>query len=151
MKLVILLFLFFIHFSKSQELKVSHITEIAKHEFAELDHVMVSKLGFERIKDVEDINQKVYSSDSNDAEKLVVITVIKHPKNCSNVLSIVNRSADSVAKLKEELPTQGYRYIGKKKMSKEILVSQFRKENMMVSVTDHVTAIGAYQILLTCR
>lgn len=148
MKLFILLLLFFIHFSKSQELKMSHMTEIAKHEFAELDQVLVSKLGFERI---EDINQKVYSNDSDDIDKLVVITVIKAPESCSNVISIVNRSAESIAKLKEELPTEGYQYIGKKKMSEEILISQFKKDNVIVSVTDHVTAIGTYHILLICK
>jgi hypothetical protein len=127
------------------------MTEIAQHDFTELDKVMIYKHGFKRVEDIEDINQKVYTNDSDDMHKMVVITVIKNPYSCSNVLSIVNGSAAHITKLKEELPTEGYQYIGKKKMSEEILVSQFKKENMTVSITDHVTGTGAYQILLTCR
>jgi len=151
MKFFLLIFLFFFNLNKSQELKASHMTEIAQHDFTDLDKVMISKHGFKRVEDIEDANQRVYTNDSDDTRKMVVITVIKNPESCSNVLSIVNGSAAHVTKLKEELPTEGYQYIGKKKMSEEILVSQFKKENMTVSITDHVTEAGAYQILLTCR
>lgn len=151
MKFFLLIFLFFFNLNNSQELKASHMTEIAQHDFTELDKVMISKHGFKRVEDIEDVNQRVYTNDSDDTRKMVVITVIKNPKSCSNVLSIVNGSAAHVTKLKEELPAEGYQYIGKKKMSEEIMVSQFKKENMTVSVTDHVTGTGAYQILLTCR
>jgi len=151
MKFFLFTFLLFFNLNQSQELKASHMTEIAQHDFTELDKVMIYKHGFKRVEDIEDINQKVYTNDSDDMRKMVVITVIKNPDSCSNVLSIVNGSAAHITKLKEELPTEGYQYIGKKKMSEEILVSQFKKENMTVSITDHVTGTGAYQILLTCR
>ncbi|MDF2931574.1 MAG: hypothetical protein K0R36_905 [Chryseobacterium sp.] len=151
MKFFLFTFLLFFNLNQSQELKASHMTEIAQHDFTELDKVMIYKHGFKRVEDIEDINQKVYTNDSDDMRKMLVITVIKNPDSCSNVLSIVNGSAAHITKLKEELPTEGYQYIGKKKMSEEILVSQFKKENMTVSITDHVTGTGAYQILLTCR
>ncbi|MCY0969218.1 hypothetical protein [Chryseobacterium wangxinyae] len=151
MKLLLLNFLLFFNLYYAQELNASHMTEIAQHEFADLDGIMISRFGFKRVEDIEDVNQKVYTNDNDNTEKLMVITVIKNPKACSNILSIVNGSAARITRLKEELPKEGYQYAGKKKMSEDILVSQFTKENMTVSVTDHVTGIGAYQILLTCR
>ena len=62
---------------------------------------MVSKYGFKRMLDIEEVNQKVYTNDSNEIDKLIVIIVIKNHKNCYNILSIVMGSADSIAELKK--------------------------------------------------
>ncbi|MFP3594459.1 hypothetical protein [Chryseobacterium sp. SIMBA_038] len=104
------------------------MTEIAKHDFTELDKVMISKHGFKRVEDIEDTNQKVYTNDSNDTRQLVVVTVIKNAESCSNVLSIVNGSAAHVTKLKEELPTEGYQLSEKRKCLKRSWFLSLKKK-----------------------
>ena len=153
MKVILFFLIFFIHTNKAQTkyLNVSHLKEIADYEFSALDFLMISKHGFTRTRDIEDFNQRVYTNNSDDPENLMVITIIKNPKSCSNILSIVNGSASHIGQLKQELPFSGFQYSGRKKMSEEVIVSQFISEKNTVSITDHVTETGAYQILLLCK
>lgn len=151
MKFFLLFFLFFFSIANAQDLNASQLNAIAEHDFSDLDEIMVSRYGFHRVKAGEEHNQKIYTNNSNEAGNLMVITIIKNEKTCSNVLSIVNASTHSIIKLRNDLSLKGYRYKGKMQMSEEIVVSQFHRDNFTVSVTDKVTGTGAYQVLLTCK
>jgi hypothetical protein len=151
MKYFVLIFTLVINFSYSQILNADQIQKISKVEFEHLDHLIVNEYLFKRMPDIEDENQRVYTNDSNMLDELIVITAIKNPKGCGNILSIVDRSSENVLKLREQLPLEGFVYRGKKRMSDEILVSQFAKEKITISMTDDVTSTGAHQIILVCK
>jgi hypothetical protein len=151
MKYLILVFTLLFNCSTAQVLNAVHIHQIGQYKFDDLDDLMVNKHQFKRIKDVEDNNQRVYTNDSEQLDQLLVITVIRDLKGCTNVLSIVDKSAANVFRLKNDLPKEGFEYLGKKKMSEELIVSQFIKGKVSVLISDTVTSTGAYQILLMCR
>lgn len=152
MRFLLLVFLLLFSTGKSQELNASRILETAKHEFENLDQVMVSKYGFERVHDIEETDQKVYTNSSSEAGKLMVVTVIRNSAGCSNVISIVDGSAVRIERLKKDLPALGYIYSGRKKMPDGgITVSQYVRENTTISITDQVTGTGAYQVVLACK
>ena len=151
---IILFFLIFFFYPNSAQTKylgVPHLKEMAEYEFSALDLLMISKHGFTRIRDIEDFNQRVYTNHTDDPKDLVVVTIIRNEQSCSNILSIVNNSASDIARLKEELPLSGFWYNGRKQMSEKLIVSQFASEKNTISITDHVTETGAYQILLLCK
>lgn len=137
--------------SNAQILDAIQINQIGQYEFDNLDNLMTSKHKFMRVKDIEDENQKVYTNDSDYLDQLIVVTVFRNPRGCSNVLSIVDKSAANVYQLKNDLPQEGFIYLGKKKMSEELIVSQFSKGKVHVLISDTITASGAYQILFMCR
>ncbi|WP_027386465.1 hypothetical protein [Chryseobacterium gregarium] len=152
MRFFLLGFLLFFSLGMSQELYVFRIPEIAKHKFEDLDQIMVSQYGFERVPDIEEPDQRVYKNKSDEAGDLMVITVIRNAESCSNAVSIVDGSAARTAKLRNELPALGYRYAGKKKMPDSgVPVSLFVGEHTTVSITDRITGTGAYQVVLTCK
>lgn len=136
MKYLSFIFILFFSLGYCQKLKAVHFDDISKYEFEELDRLMVEQHGFLRMDDIEHEHQRVYTNNSDQLDQLIVITVIKDPKSCSHVLSIVDRSESSVMRLKEELPNAGYHYQGEKKMSEEILVSHFTKGRKAVLITD---------------
>jgi hypothetical protein len=150
MRYLALIFTFFSCCSNAQILDAIQINEIGQHEFDVLDDLMVSKHKFVRVKDIEDENQKVYTNNSDHLEQLMVVTVFRNSNGCSNVLSIVDNSEENVDQLKDDLPQEGFVYHGKKKMSEELIVSQFSKGKLHVLISDTITASGAYQILLMC-
>lgn len=152
MNFFLLGFLLFFCIGKCQEINALRIIGIAKHEFEDLDQIMVSQYGFERVHDIEETDQKVYTNNSNEPDKLMVVTVIRNGSGCSNVVSIVDGSASRVAGLRNDLSAVGYVYAGRKKMpGSSVTVSRFVRENITVSITDHVTGTGAYQVVLICK
>jgi len=150
-KFLMLYLLLFFALCQSQNLQGVHLEEIANHNMEKLDNVMIQKFGFTRVKEIEDLNQRVYSNNSDKKENLLVITVIKKEGSCSNILSIVNSSFDNMQRLRAELPTIGYVYAGKKRLSSSIILSQYVKDRIIIALSDEVTATGAYQILLVCN
>jgi len=152
MRFLLLVFLLLFSTGKSQELNASRILETTKHEFENLDQVMVSEYGFERVHDIEETDQKVYTNNSSEAGKLMVVTMIRNSTGCSNVISIVDGSPARIEGLKKDLPALGYIYSGRKKMPDGgITVSQYVRENTTISITDQVTGTGAYQVVLACK
>lgn len=152
MKFFMLAFLLFFSIGMSQELHAFQIIRIATQEFGDLDEMMVSQYGFERVRDIEEPDQRVYKNNSDEAGELMVITVIRNAKSCSNAVSIVDGSAVRTAKLRDELPALGYTYAGKKKMPDSgIPVSLFVRAQTTFSITDRVTGTGAYQVVLACK
>jgi hypothetical protein len=151
MKFLAVIFIFYFNINYSQSLSAATIHQISQHNFEELDQLMLGDHGFKRMQDLEDENQKVYTNFSSEPNEFLVVTVIRDSNGCSNILSIVHQSAVAVSKLREELLQDGFVYLGKKKMSEEIVVSQFLKGKFVVSITDHTTSTGAYQILLVCK
>lgn len=151
MKFFIFCFLLFFSLLPAQDLSANHISEIAYYDLDHLDKAMIQVYGFKRVQDIEDDNQRVYTNDSHKIGELIVITVIKKAGSCSNILSIVNASSDSVLKIRQDLPKIGYLYKGKQKLSADIFFSLFVKDKLTVAITDQVTHTGAYQILVTCK
>lgn len=151
MKLCLLFFLLLLNSAKGQNVELNDLHTIARCGFPELDYLMLGKHSFTRVTEIEDHNQRVYTNDSSEPDRLMVITVIKTADSCGNVLSIVNGSEQSVVKLKADLPSEGFVYSGKKKITEDITVSQYTKENFTVSVTDTTTSTGAYQVLFACK
>ena len=151
MKYLLPVFIMLFNCSYSQSLNAVQIQEISNYSFVDLDRLMVTKYKFSRMHDLEDDQQKIYSNDSDQADKFLVITVIKEINACANILSIVNSSEAEINKLKEDLPSEGFVYRGKKKMTEDIMVSQFVKEKITISITDSRTSTGAYQILWMCK
>ncbi len=152
MKFFLLGLLLFFTTGKSQELNASRILGMAKHEFEDLDQIMVSEYGFERVPDMEETDQKVYTNNSSEPGTLMVATVIRNRTGCSNAVSIVDASAARMARLRNDLPALGFAYAGRRKMpDSSITVSLFVKGNMTVSITDRVTGTGAYQVVLACK
>ncbi|WBX97822.1 hypothetical protein [Chryseobacterium gambrini] len=151
MKILLFTLMFFYMVGYSQELTAHQINHISTYEFESLDELMVQKHNFIRVKDFEEEHQKVYTNDSEHLDKLMVITVIKDIKGCSNVISIVNKSEVGVLKFIEELPKAGFAYQGKKKISEDVFASKFMKDKTTVLVSDTITNTGAYQILIMCR
>jgi len=151
MKYLLPVFIMLFNCSYSQSLNAVQIQEISNYSFVDLDRLMVTKYKFSRMHDLEDDQQKIYSNDSDQADKFLVITVIKEINACANILSIVNSSEADISKLKEDLPSEGFVYRGKKKMTEDIMVSQFVKEKITISITDSRTSTGAYQILWMCK
>lgn len=151
MKFISVIFILFFSLNYAQSLTASAIHEISQYNFEHLDRLMITEHGFKRVEDIEEENQKVYTNYSDEPHELLVITVIQDSSGCSNVLSIVNKSAVDVSKLRKELPLEGFLYRGKKKMSAEMVVSQYVRGKFTVSITDHITSTGAYQILLVCK
>lgn len=151
MKHLLLFFTLLFNSSYSQSLNAAQIYQISNYRFDDLDYLMVTQHKFRRLRDIEDEKQKVYTNDSDKHDQLVVVTVIKDIKGCANILSIVNSSEADVNKLKKDLSLEGFKYQGKKNMSEEIIVSQFIKEKVAVSITDTRTSTGAFQVLLMCR
>ena len=151
MKYLLLIFMLMCSSITAQILNVAQIHQIGLHTFDDLDNLMVNQHKFKRVEDVEDDNQRVYTNDSDQLDQLLVVTVIRDSKGCANVLSIVDRSGENVFKLKNDLPQEGFEYIGKKKMSEELIVSQFKNGKVHILISDTITSAGAYQILLMCR
>lgn len=151
MKYLLPVFIMLFNCSYSQSLNAVQIQEISNYSFVDLDRLMVTKYKFSRMHDLEDDQQKIYSNDSDQADQFLVITVIKEINACANILSIVNSSEADISKLKEDLPSEGFVYRGKKKMTEDIMVSQFVKEKITISITDSRTSTGAYQILWMCK
>lgn len=151
MKFLFMIFMLMCTCTTAQRLNVRQIHQIGLHTFDELDKLMVNQHKFKRVEDVEDDNQRVYTNDSDQLDQLLVVTVIRDLKGCANVLSIVDKSAANVFQLKKDLPQEGFVYMGKKKMSEELIVSQFQNGKVHILLSDTITSAGAYQILLMCR
>lgn len=118
MKYLIVIFILLFFYGSAQKINATQIHEIGQHEFDVLDDLMVSKHKFVRVKDIEDENQKVYTNDSDHLDDLLVVTVFRNRKGCSNVLSIVDNSEENVDQLKDDLPQEGFVYHGKKRCQK---------------------------------
>lgn len=151
MKHFVLVFILLSGCSYGQVLNAAQIHQIGMYKFDDLDDLMVNKHKFKRAEIFEDDNQRVYTNDSEQLDRLLVITVFRDTKGCSNSLSIVDKSEANVFLLKNNLPEEGFRYISKKKMSEDLIVSQFTNGKIHVLVSDTITSTGAYQILMMCR
>ncbi|MBW7674166.1 hypothetical protein [Chryseobacterium chendengshani] len=103
------------------------------------------------MKNLEEVDQRVYSNESDDLSQLIVVTIIKQNDSCANITSIVIKSLTNVLQIRNDLSILGFNYKRKKKLAPEIIVSEFVKDRYCILITDNTTQTGAFQILSICK
>ena len=151
MKYLIIILALYFNTIRAQYLTAFQVHQISTYSFEEIDDLMVIEYDFKRLKDLEDVNQKVYSNDSEHLDQLIVVTVIKNLKSCANVTSIVIKSLTNTLEIRKDLSLIGFVYQGKKLLSPELVVSEYSKGRDYILITDNTTPTGAFQILSMCK
>ncbi|MCY0976904.1 hypothetical protein PGH12_07025 [Chryseobacterium wangxinyae] len=151
MKYLIIILALYFNSVNAQSLTAFQVHQISTYSFEDIDDLMVIEYDFKRLKDLEDVNQKVYSNDSEHLDQLIVVTVIKNLKSCANITSIVIKSLANTLEIRKDLSMIGFVYQGKKLLAPEIVVSEYSKGRDYILITDNTTPTGAFQILSMCK
>ncbi|VFB02313.1 Uncharacterised protein [Chryseobacterium taihuense] len=149
---ILILSILFVNFCFCQQLSVKILEDAAENELILLDRLMIDHHQYIREYDPEETKYKVYSNNSEDAGKLVVLTVIAvKDKTCKNAVSAVSGKNTDMAGFRKQLSDSQYVFQGEKTLTGKIKLLHYSKNNKGISFTEEITQSGGYQILFTCR
>lgn len=141
---IIIVALFFVNLTNSQDLNIKFLEQIAGVSFWSIDDVMENGYGFKKMKEENKGKEKTYvKGDPNNFSTVIMIKIL-NTKTTLNTLDVMVGKGYNIEKLKSNLVDNGYLYKG----SNEYNYLIYNKDKLNILLAKSQTSSGFYQILM---
>lgn len=149
MKILIFIFLVSCQLLSAQLLTVNNLQHIATSPLQHLDKKLSEHFEMNRNPEIEDLNNRVYSTDNQLDKSFKVMTVFTEAKNCFALSVIVHDQAD-VHNFHTDLIKEGFA-VNKHKDPEGNILKKFTRNNFVVIIKNPDHKTPAHQILWMCQ